>query len=157
MREILFRGKRLDNEEWVEGDLHKNSDFTKAHIHPIGERLRSFDIFPETVCQYIGYLDYHKNKIFDGDIIEFTLGNKYKERYLIWFHGEISSIVEINLDGIRFNGNNYWNSKYPKTNWSEFCLMLQNIYGDFTDIKVVGNIHDNSELIKWKKEYIKEE
>lgn len=69
MREILFRGKRKDNGTWIIGDIHKNADFSKAHIHPIGEKARSFDVIPETVGQYTGCLDKEGTKVFEGDIV----------------------------------------------------------------------------------------
>ena len=150
MRKILFRGK-INNmskgNAWYEGYIAFPSDNEAIIIYDATDEDGWEYVFPETIGQHIGYTDFHNQKIFDGDIIEFTLGNERKERYLIWYNKEICSIVDVQVDGIRFNGNDYWNPKFANNNWSEFCLMLQNIYGYFSDIKVIGNIYDNPELI----------
>ena len=66
MREILFRGKRVDNGEWVCGDVHKNIEFTQAHIHPKGERLVSFKVIPETIGEYVEILDSYEGDLLYG-------------------------------------------------------------------------------------------
>ena len=58
----------------------------------------------------------------------------------------------IPLDGIEFNGYDYWNSKYPNFTYFDFYLMMQDPCGDFKEIKVIGNIYDNLELLEEQNE-----
>ena len=46
-----------------------------------------------------------------------------------------------------------WKEKYPKASYSTFCLMMQDPWGDFKEIKVTGNIIDNPELVGGNYEY----
>ena len=76
MREILFRGKRVDNGEWVEGNLIYRYDysgdlvnaFSSIHIKPIGKPETS--ALPETVGQFTGMHDKNEKKVFEGDVIK---------------------------------------------------------------------------------------
>lgn len=121
MREILFRGRRKDNGEWVEGDLHKNIDFSKAHIHPSGERVRSYDVIPETVGQYTGLTDKNGRKIFEGDIVTMPA----------YAGGRHKSDVYFKNGKFAVDGSNYhFKDIAPKR------------------MEVIGNIHDNPELLK---------
>lgn len=92
MREYLFRGKRLDNGEWVEGDLSQDRDLGTAYVQGfdyycdecgLQREPFGFEVDPETVGQFTGfevYKDPHlitgedgKDKLFEYDIVRFSV------------------------------------------------------------------------------------
>ena len=128
MREILFRGKRTDNVEWVKGfyvcipDTHyimtgKFDSLTNGIINS-----EAYKVDPSTVGQFTGLEDKLGTKIFEGDVID-DLGVEY--------------IVVFDSDYAQFRGKfDGWNAEISHI--ASRC-------------EVIGNIHDNPELLEVSK------
>lgn len=136
MREIIFRGKRLNDGEWVEGNLFLPDNPDTPTQICIGTNVVRicYDVDPSTIGQYTGLIDKNGKKIFEGDII------KYK-----------------NTDGIKFNGvaltvigkvvYNEKNASFAISGKDEIGAKHYD-YFPIKNIEVIGNIHDNPELLK---------
>lgn len=140
MREILFRGKRVDNGEWVEGCypefVHGFDGYTKPGIQVIrcvpsvANRLTPtyetelVEVTPETIGQYTGIADTNGNKIFEGDIIVLSNDSVKGE---IFFNEKISAFQ------LRYLG--------------ELGELFEpKFLGEWiTRYSIVGNIHDEEE------------
>lgn len=131
-REILFKAKRLDNGELVEGHYysqvyHKGTIEEEWYhfIKPIGsESWDSVRIDVFTLCQYTGLTDINGNKIWESDIVEIRGEDGY---YLIeWADGEAEWIMYSKMNCNSFDFDNYWSH----------------------ETEVVGNIFDNPELLE---------
>ena len=143
MREILFRGKHTRTGEWVEGLLWKNkyhSDkFFISCFPDKDDNEEAFIVFPETVGQYTGLTDKNGKKIFEGDVI-------HREYTLI--HGERKTTREEQIGVVVFKKGEFRaNVVKGKGTWFGIGVVWK---GDY--IEVIGNIHDNPELLKGGKE-----
>ena len=131
MREILFRGKRADNGKWEYGDLWCNPYGKRVVcvVSPINDQgtTGGNEVIPETVGQYTGLTDKNGRKIFEGDIV----------RYGDTIHRVVFE---------QRNGTAYFGLVY-----SSFETLPFGHYQDLKQIKVIGNIYDNPELLEVKQ------
>ena len=76
MREILFRAKRIDNGEWIEGlpSCDINGNLTEFEVYRGFANCEIADVDSETVCQWTGLTDKNNRKIFEGDICKIHSG-----------------------------------------------------------------------------------
>jgi uncharacterized phage protein (TIGR01671 family) len=138
MREILFRGKRKDNGEWVYGYYvaadNKSyiftgktglSQVTPAHRLMYKDFAR-YEVIPETVGQFTGFTDSKGVKVFEGDIVHYDLRDS-------------------NLEIAFYNG--YWGLLNDGGAAVELFIAVE-----IGDVKVVGNIHDIPKFLAQDKE-----
>ena len=143
MREILFRGKRVDNGEWVEGYLYEHEP-TLVGIVPenyvqepskwfivktafadwnLPRQIGFVEVDPSTVGQYTGLKDMNGKKVFEGDRIRKTNEGRHPQIFTANIH-----------TNFRVNEEVYYS---PCDHFTESC-----------EYEIIGNIHDNSELLE---------
>ena len=139
MRDYLFRGKRIDNGEWVYWNIYGEFCTSKGrrtrltrktpygekyfyHIYEIKQLIDS-----ETVGQYTSLTDKNGKKIFEGDIVD-ILDENEEIGVIKW--ADDDAMFTINSDGWYTSFNIYWS----------------------IDLEVIGNIHDNPEILKGGEE-----
>ena len=95
MREILFRGKRTDNGEWIYGDLMQNVDCIKIREQEksIKKIAKSYEVDPETVGQCTGLCDKNGKKIFEGDILGLDCEAFKEVHTVVDYDEELTAIV----------------------------------------------------------------
>ncbi len=141
MREILFRGKRVDNGEWISGDLITTPfirnetqqniiyilDITKADydcFEDLTEDNGIFEVNPETVCQYTGLTDKNGRKIFAGDIVKVLYTNGQEDG------GDVTEVKYSEKS-----------ASFSPWDWEYDCDGCD-LYFHIKEIEIVGNAFD---------------
>ena len=124
MREILFRGKRIDTGAWVQGFYFKIWDEHYICWGTTNGEVNKLLVIPETVGQDTGLDDKNGVKIFEGDIVR-EHGNDYTPIY------QNGIYMAYNVDKI--------NDPYVST---QFNVIWRN------GCEIIGNIHENPGLVE---------
>ena len=143
MREILFRGKLADNGEWIEG-FYSHSGNKTYIIFDNGFSISYFkmkEVLPETVGQFTCLTDKNGKKIFEGDIIRAITLDTGTEQIAVVCFGNF--IDENNSDEYIGFYIEFYDIKTTITQ-----LAMEGVKDNF---EVIGNIHDNPELMEEKK------
>ena len=143
MREILFRGKRLDNGDWMYGSFCMDAreqfnglcgvdGFIRLYDKAKG-KMQTYEVDRETVGQYTGLMDKNGKRIFEGDIVAQNWYDYDEPRddsfgKVVFCEYDCSfSVMDVNKDGFMPLG------RCGSYHW---------------EVEVIGNIHDNPELLK---------
>lgn len=144
MRVVKFRGKRIVNGDWIYGDL-----FREIALTPTGRKrkseyngflaiqtetpdgIKSYSVDQETIGQFTGLFDKHNTEIYEGDILKGIVTENTAD-------GDRSRTI---IGKVEFGDGSYiveiWN-----LGWFVFAA---------EDVEVIGNIHDNPELLEGGK------
>lgn len=154
MREILFCGKRVDDGEWVMGQVvirpdHDNGcekyficETKHLFICCLNKMPCTYEVDPSTVGQYTGLKDRNGDRIFEGDIVQ------------IWWLGDESdppvkykAVVEFGNPNCEFD----WGYQLRPLDYIPYNLDILLWVEDENDLafcEVIGNVHDNPELLE---------
>ena len=126
-REILFRGRIVDDSRWIEGSFTIDCKGECEILHQLKTPHGGFQflkVIPETVGQFTGMTDKNGTKIFEGDIVK----EQYKSHEIIY--------------------NVYWDEDYFafRVKSKDYSYYLDELVP--SNSEVIGNIHDNKELLK---------
>ena len=119
MRDILFRGKRLGNGKWVEGNYW---EFCGDHNIMVPGNCIGSRVDPSTVGQYTGLLDKNGERIFEGDVLTVDGEDGF---FVLEFQEDTARFVMYG-DSIVVDFDNFWSY----------------------EVEVMGNIHDNPEYLE---------
>ena len=151
MREILFKAKRKDNGEWVEGlpGYDINGNITELEVYKKFGDCRIYEIDPDTLCQFVGLTDKNGRKIWENDIL-IGHGNDRDLSKVV-----LGKFYVIDVETLRRVDEVIgWHTEVIETDalskCEPFCLPmpLTDFYIERSEFEVCGNIFDNPDLLE---------
>ena len=124
MRDILFRGKRSDNGNWIQGSLFVR--INDAYLFPLPIATSKAKVDPQTVGQFTGQIDKIGRKIFEGDILQ------TEDRLVVVVWNDRAGCWDSNF--VRYIEKPSWTG-ITYSQWRRWAT-------------IIGNIHDNPELLE---------
>ena len=142
MRTIKFRGKRVDNGEWEEGFVIEYEYGTAIlninslyHVDGAEWNFNDIQVIPETVGQFTGLTDKNGKDIWEGDILARCFED-YNENCEVYYHKGVLSARAIVSNVFR-----------PLNTMDGYGWCRVDCGSHYYDFRVIGNIHDNPELL----------
>jgi uncharacterized phage protein (TIGR01671 family) len=129
MRKIKFRGKRVDNGDWICGSMYRIAEELNPFIMLVNRHCESYEVDAETIGEYTNSCDKNSREIYESDIL-----SDGKELYLVKYSFTETGMIAKGLG--------------KEGTWSLYHLATNHNKG--REIEVIGNTHDNSELITAK-------
>ena len=134
----LFRGKRIDNGEWVIGNCIDDGVTGQVFIHTVGNSVNesdkvgeegclqfvAFEVAPSTICQCTGLKDKNGKLVWENDIVEYR--DCTTERYVVAYEND-KACFEYQQYG---------------------CSIMNFDEMSSVEVEVVGNVFDNPELLE---------
>ena len=130
MREFLFRGKRVDNGEWVYGSYYHCCGTAYGATFIVVNDFGFIEVIPHTVGQYTGLTDKNGKKIFEGDIVKTKEFGKDNGNDVNFNNFDIFEVI-------------YSSASFKLNNSRRIFNMLKG-----QGFEVIGNIYDNKDLLK---------
>lgn len=139
-REILFKAKRIDNGEWVEG--YYVYCRKRHYILPVLNKAIGFDeredewveVDPDTLCQYTGLTDKNGRKIWENDIVN------------CWTCIDIGDFANYRVE-IGYVEMNYGSFGLHRIQDDTYCRPFKDYFEGY-NLHIIGNIFDNPELLE---------
>ena len=137
-RVFKFRGKSLYDNEWVYGNLQIVGDYdSQAYINPYNDYDKFIEVDKNTVGQATGLFDINGNEFYEDHIVKTAFSDK--PFGVITWHSNGYFFIDCNFGQYPLSSNGY----RPLGE-----MLSEKIDGKKIDIEIIGNIHDNSELLK---------
>lgn len=144
MREILFKAKRMDNGEWVEGYIM--SMCHKLHIINPENEHTAYEILDNTICQFTGLYDKNGKRIWENDILQYSYD--YPDSPWLKAKGLSNADIKYHTGQVFWSD---WRGSWAVCGKGTSRMTNNDVFTYSRNpnrVEVIGNIFDNPELLK---------